>query len=75
MDECDTAAMIYQCGKEQAPDFISNIINTVEVNSSSVSLNVTLFIGVKLFQAPFLIRNRFHYLPLLQFALWTMNAS
>ena len=43
MDECDTAAIIYQCGQEQVPDFMTNIINAVELNSSSVSLNIFLF--------------------------------
>ncbi|XP_059475022.1 uncharacterized protein LOC132196417 [Neocloeon triangulifer] len=35
MDECDTASIVYQCGKEKAPELVANIINTVEANSSS----------------------------------------
>jgi hypothetical protein len=37
MDECDTAAMIYQCGQEKAPNLVANVISAVEVNSSAVS--------------------------------------
>ncbi|XP_059472502.1 uncharacterized protein LOC132194920 [Neocloeon triangulifer] len=35
MDECDTASLVLQCGLEKAPDLVENILNTVEVNSSS----------------------------------------
>ncbi|XP_065338016.1 uncharacterized protein LOC135938329 [Cloeon dipterum] len=35
MDECDTASLIFQCGLENAPDLVANIINTVEINASS----------------------------------------
>jgi hypothetical protein len=42
MDECDTAAMIYQCGQEKAPNLVANVISAVEVNSSAVSKNVVL---------------------------------
>jgi hypothetical protein len=37
MDECDTAAMIYQCGQEKAPNLVANVISAIEVNSSAVS--------------------------------------
>ncbi|CAB3361886.1 Hypothetical predicted protein [Cloeon dipterum] len=34
MDECDTAALIFQCGQEKAPELVSNIVKVVELNSS-----------------------------------------
>jgi hypothetical protein len=36
MDECDTAAMVYQCGQEKAPELVSNAITAVELNKSAV---------------------------------------
>ncbi|XP_059487229.1 uncharacterized protein LOC132203444 [Neocloeon triangulifer] len=44
MDECDTAALVFQCGQEKAPDFVSDIITSVERNSSAEKspLNVTV---------------------------------
>jgi hypothetical protein len=36
MDECDTAALVYQCGQEKAPDLVANAISTAEFNSSVV---------------------------------------
>jgi len=38
MDECDTASAILQCGQEQAPNLVSNIIDSVALNSSAVDL-------------------------------------
>ncbi|XP_065341655.1 uncharacterized protein LOC135940609 [Cloeon dipterum] len=35
MDECDTASLVFQCGQENAPELVANIINTVELNTSS----------------------------------------
>jgi hypothetical protein len=37
MDECDTAAMVYQCGQEKAPDFVANAITAVQYNKSAVN--------------------------------------
>jgi hypothetical protein len=37
MDECDTAAQIYQCGKEKAPVLVENMISAVEFNRTAVS--------------------------------------
>jgi len=36
MDECDTAALAYQCGQEKAPDLVANAIAAVELNTSAV---------------------------------------
>jgi hypothetical protein len=38
MDECDTAAQIYQCGQEKAPVLVANAISAVEFNSTAVCL-------------------------------------
>ncbi|XP_059486862.1 uncharacterized protein LOC132203244 isoform X2 [Neocloeon triangulifer] len=35
MDECDTAAFVYQCGQDKAPNLVSDIIASVEMNSSA----------------------------------------
>ncbi|XP_059489302.1 uncharacterized protein LOC132204680 [Neocloeon triangulifer] len=35
MDECDTAALVYQCGQEKAPDLVASAIATAEQNSSA----------------------------------------
>jgi hypothetical protein len=40
MDECDTAAMMYQCGQEKAPNLVANAISSVEFNNSAVSRNL-----------------------------------
>jgi hypothetical protein len=37
MDECDTAAQIYQCGREKAPLLVANMISAVEFNQTAVS--------------------------------------
>jgi len=37
MDECDTAAMMYQCGQEKVPNLVANAISAVELNKSAVS--------------------------------------
>ncbi|CAB3387555.1 Hypothetical predicted protein [Cloeon dipterum] len=34
MDECDTAAMVCQCGQEKAPTLLANVVKVVELNSS-----------------------------------------
>ena len=36
MDECDTAAQIYQCGQEKAPVLLANAITAIELNKSAV---------------------------------------
>jgi hypothetical protein len=36
MDECDTAAMIFQCGQEKAPDLVSNVIASIELKPGLV---------------------------------------
>jgi len=42
MDECDTAALAYQCGQERAPNLVANAIATMERNTSVVSLSLCL---------------------------------
>ncbi|XP_059484775.1 uncharacterized protein LOC132202085 [Neocloeon triangulifer] len=37
MDECDTAALSYQCGQEKAPTLLSNAITAVELNNTVVA--------------------------------------
>lgn len=37
MDECDSAAMMYQCGQEKAPNLVANAISSVEFNRSAAS--------------------------------------
>lgn len=37
MDECDTAAIMYQCGQEKAPNLVANAISAVELNKSAAS--------------------------------------
>ena len=37
MDECDTAAQIYQCGQEKAPALVANAISAAEFSSTAVS--------------------------------------
>jgi hypothetical protein len=69
MDECDTAAVVFQCGQEQAPDLMANIISAVELNSSSVS-----FANIKTHTYLKNIRNQFHFLWPLQFVSRTLNA-
>jgi hypothetical protein len=36
MDECDTAAQMYQCGQEKAPVLLANAISAIELNKSAV---------------------------------------
>ncbi|CAB3361884.1 Hypothetical predicted protein [Cloeon dipterum] len=45
MDECDTASLIFQCGQEKAPEFVANVINTVELNKSSESVPLPGTVG------------------------------
>jgi hypothetical protein len=33
MDDCDTAALTFQCGQEKAPDLVANAILSVEHSS------------------------------------------
>jgi len=49
MDECDTAALAYQCGQEKAPALIANAIASVERNTSVVSTIIIYFISDDLF--------------------------
>ncbi|XP_065339885.1 uncharacterized protein LOC135939425 [Cloeon dipterum] len=35
MDECDTAALAYQCGQEKAPNLVANAIKVVELNNTA----------------------------------------
>ncbi|XP_059470942.1 uncharacterized protein LOC132193960 isoform X2 [Neocloeon triangulifer] len=34
-DECDTAALVYQCGQQKAPNLVANVIAAVEFNTSA----------------------------------------
>ncbi|XP_059470910.1 uncharacterized protein LOC132193945 [Neocloeon triangulifer] len=34
-DECDTAALVYQCGQQKAPNLVANVIAAVELNASA----------------------------------------
>jgi hypothetical protein len=36
MDECDTAAVMFDCGKNKAPAMITNMIMAAELNSTAV---------------------------------------
>jgi hypothetical protein len=36
MDECDTAALIFECGKKNAPGLMADAISTIDVNASFV---------------------------------------
>jgi hypothetical protein len=40
MDECDTVALIFQCGQERAPVFTFNAIRTIELSSSAMVMRV-----------------------------------
>jgi hypothetical protein len=36
MDECDTAALLFECGKKNAPDLMAHAISTIDVDASFV---------------------------------------
>ena len=36
MDECDTAALLFECGKKNAPGLMAHAISTIGVNASFV---------------------------------------
>ncbi|XP_065348566.1 uncharacterized protein LOC135945082 [Cloeon dipterum] len=38
MDECDTAALIFQCGQETAPQLVTNLINTAQLDTTAESV-------------------------------------
>jgi hypothetical protein len=40
LDECDSTALIYQCGQREAPNLVSNAIAAVELNASHVHLHL-----------------------------------
>jgi hypothetical protein len=40
MDECDTASLMYQCGKEQAPNLVKNAIKVSELSPTVVILTM-----------------------------------
>jgi hypothetical protein len=41
MDDCDTAALTFQCGQEKAPGLLANAIASVELSSEMVIFLLT----------------------------------
>jgi hypothetical protein len=42
MDDCDTAALTFQCGQEKAPGVLANAITSVELSSSEMVITLLL---------------------------------
>jgi len=32
VDDCDTASLIYECGKEKVPDVVNDVVNRAELS-------------------------------------------
>jgi len=67
MDECDTAAVILQCGLEKAPDLVSNMVNSVKFNFSAVSTNnaknISYKVGLNFYSGNFAAAKHFPQMP------------
>jgi hypothetical protein len=46
MDECDTAAVMFDCAKNKEPEMISNMIMSAELNSTAVCKQTNIFLSL-----------------------------